>query len=57
MIITVFLMGRVYQKKLVLGMIRGAFPGIPGMLGREDPFFCFSLSPFYSRFLPPEWDP
>ena len=33
MIITVFLMGRVYQRKLVLGMIRGAFPGIPSMLG------------------------
>ena len=31
-------MGRVYQRKLVLGMIRGAFPGLPCTLGGEAPF-------------------
>ena len=39
-------MGRVYQRKLVLGMIRGAFPGLPSTLGGGGSLFCFSLSPF-----------
>ena len=30
-------MGRVYQRKLVLGMIQGAFPGLPSTLEGEDP--------------------
>ena len=46
-IITVFLMGRVYQRKLVLGMIRGAFPDILGVLGgRILPFVSL-----YSLFI------
>ena len=39
-------MGRVYQRKLVLGMIRGAFPGLPNTLGGEDPLFV-SLYPLF----------
>ena len=39
-------MGRVYQRKLVLGMIRGAFPGLPSTLGGGGSLFCFSLSHF-----------
>ena len=27
-------------------MVRGAFSNIPGMLGGEDPLFCFSFLPF-----------
>ena len=44
--ITAFPMGRVYQRKLVLGMIRGAFPGLPNTLGGEDPLFV-SLYPLF----------
>ena len=37
-------MGRVYQGKLVLGMIRGASLNLPRLLG--PPLSCFSLLPF-----------
>ena len=39
-------MGRVYQKKLVIGMIREAFPGLPCTLGGEAPF-SISLYPLF----------
>ena len=41
-----FLLGRVYQRELVLGTIRGAFHGAYGVLGGGSPPFVSLYSPF-----------
>ena len=47
-------MSWVYQRRLVIGTVRGAFSGASGMIGVSAPLSCLPPPPFYSSFIPPE---